>query len=82
MFLTACESLYYNQFDVMHSAIANFLFIIMQSTLRPTKGFWHMVELLRSSTPKYLCVRKLFIGKIISLQGNNQAMMKTTLWDR
>ena len=28
MFLTACESLYYNQFDVMHSAIANFLFII------------------------------------------------------
>ena len=35
MFLTACESLYYNQFDVMHSAIANFLFIIaMQSTLK------------------------------------------------
>ena len=35
MFLTACESLYYNQFDVMHSAIANFLFIICSLHLRP-----------------------------------------------
>ena len=42
-------------------------------------GIWS--QLLRASTPKLLCVCKLFIGKIyctlniqkyISLQGNNQ----------
>ena len=66
MFLTACESLYYNQFDVMHSNCCEFSIYYMQSTLRPTN--WVTLErtIINSTGPHKLMniIRDSLLAKI------------------